>query len=408
MTRVLFIISRILIGVTFIFSGFVKAVDPTGSAIKFGDYFGAFGMEGLLGMSMPLAFVVAAFEFLTGFHILLGIRIKTFSLISLAFMVVFTPLTLYIAWKNPVTDCGCFGDALKLSNWDTFYKNIVLTLPAIYLYLNRSKFTDEIQGFRKLIITAFFSIAILGVSYYSVQHLPLLDFRPYKIGSNIQEGMIIPEDAEQPEYETTFVLEKDGVQKTFTAENYPYTDTTWVFISNETKVIKEGYEPPIHDFILIDAEGNDQTQNILNNDSPVLLVVSYQIKKGEWNSGKEEQIINLKNNLYQKGVQTYFLTASPDSDITEFEMEGDAGFNYLNADETMLKTMIRSNPGLVLLQKGNVVGKWHYNDLPTSDEFSNPLSYSLSQLNNKQNRTSIWMLLFASLVIITLFMRKNK
>ena len=408
MARFLFLISRIVIGATFIFSGFVKAVDPTGSAIKFGDYISAFGMESLMGLVMPAAFVVAALEFLTGLHLLLGIRLKSFSVIALVFMCIFTPLTLYIAIANPVSDCGCFGDAVKLTNWQTFFKNVVIFLPALFLFFNRRNFKEEISTLKKLVITTVFTLGILGVSYYCLQHLPIIDFRPYHIGSNITEGMSIPEDAEQPEYLTTFLMEKDGVRKTFTAENYPYTDTAWVFISNETKVIKEGYEPPIHDFVLNDAEGIDQAQNILNDDAPVLLVVSYQIDKGTWNDGKEEHIKELKNRLYEQGIKTYFLTSSSDEQITKFEFDGDAGFEYLNADETMLKTVVRSNPGLVLLQKGNVVGKWHHNDLPNAEEFKNPISYSLKQTNNKQNKLYIWVLVFASMVIVTLLMRKNK
>ncbi|WP_430931419.1 BT_3928 family protein [Saccharicrinis sp. 156] len=408
MPRFIFVISRILVGVTFIFSGFVKAVDPTGSAIKFNDYLSAFGMEYLSGLVIPAAFILAALEFLTGLHLLLGIRVRTSSVLALVFMAIFAPLTLFIAIKNPVTDCGCFGDALKLSNWETFFKNVILTLPTLYLFINRHNYKDNIKTIHKLVITLVFTGTILGVSYYSLEHLPIIDFRPFKIGNNINEGMLIPEGAEQPEYETTFILEKDGVEKTFTVENYPYTDTTWVFVSNETKVIKEGYEPPIHDFVLNDSEGTDQAQNILNSDVPVLLVVSYQINKGAWNEGKQEQIVQLKNALYEQGIKTYFLTSSSDEEITKFEFDGDAGFDYLNADETMLKTVIRCNPGLVLLQKGNVVGKWHYNDLPAAYSFKNPIAYSLSQMVEKQSLLLVLCLTFASLVFITVFMRKNK
>ncbi len=407
MSRFLIIISRILIGVTFIFSGFVKAVDPVGSAIKFSDYLSVFGMESLMGLVIPAAFIVAALEFLTGLHLILGIRIKTFSILALAFMAFFTPLTLYIAIANPVSDCGCFGDAVKLGNWETFFKNIIITLPSLYLFFNRKSISDNLATYKKLAITIVFTAGILSISYYCLNHLPILDFRPYKIGNNINEGMITPEGAEQPEYETTFIMEKDGKQKSFTAENYPYTDTTWVFVSNETKVIKEGYEPPIHDFVLNNAEGVDQTQEILNNDSPVLLVISSQINKGEW-IGNEDSFIQLKNHVYEKGIKTYFLTSSSDDAITKFEFDSDAGFEYLNADETMLKTVIRSNPGLVLLQKGNVVGKWHHNDLPTIEDFDNPVSFGISQLSTKQNKLTVWGMLFASLVIIILLMRQKQ
>ncbi len=408
MNRLLYLISRILVGTTFIFSGFVKAVDPLGSAIKFSDYLSAFHMEGLISLALPAAFIVAALEFITGLHLLIGIRLKTFSWMAIIFMAIFTPLTLYAAISNPVTDCGCFGDALKLTNWQTFFKNLVISLPAIHLFYFRKTFTDNIKWAFKWMITIFFTGGILGISQFSYQHLPLLDFRPFKIGNNITEGMSIPEDAEQAVYETTFLLEKDGVQKVFTAADYPYNDSTWVFISNETKVINKGYEPPIHDFVLTDADGVDQAANILNSDTPVLLVISSQISKGTWSDGIEKKIIDIKNTLFEKGMQTWFLTSSPDDDITKFEFDGDGGFNYLGADETMLKTIIRSNPGLVLLQKGNVIAKWHFNDLPEASAFTNPISYSLKEFNEKHNRIIIFMLIFVSVLILSLLLKRNK
>lgn len=407
MARFLFVLSRIIVGAVFLFSGFVKAVDPSGSAIKFSDYLSSFGMEALIWVAMPAAFIVAALEFLTGLHLLVGIRIKTASVLALLFMAIFLPLTLGIAIFNPVTDCGCFGDAVKLTNWQTFLKNVVVMMPVLYLFYNRKRFSDKIPFFKKLVVTLVFTAGVLWLSYYSLQHLPIIDFRPYKIGNNISEGMIIPEGAQQPEYETTFLMEKDGEKKTFTAENYPYTDSTWIFIDTHTKVITKGYEPPIHDFVLSDAEGDDQTANILNSDTPVLLIVSAQIDKATWES-QLEQLIEIKNQSLQQGVKTYVLTASSDDAITKFEMDSDAGFEYLNADETMLKTMIRSNPGLVLLQKGTVVGKWHHNDIPQVADFKNPVSFGLSQLVDKQNMLTVLALLFGGVLIAILLMRKNR
>ncbi len=385
MKKALFTISRIIIGLVFIISGFVKAVDPTGTAIKFTDYFSAFHIEWLTNLAFPLAILIASAEFLTGIHLLIGFRNRLFTSIALLLMLIFTPLTFFIALYNPVTDCGCFGDALKLTNWQTFYKNIVLIFPSIYIYKNRKNFTSSIKSLRAFALSLSFIIFILGVSLYSLSHLPQIDFRPYHIGANIKKGMEIPEDAEQPVYETTFTLEKNGQRKVFTSQNYPYNDTTWVFIDSQTKTISEGYHPPIHDFVLIDEEGNDFTQELLNTEEPTLLIVSSQIKKGNWEVAFNK-LEAIKNQAQSQGINTYVLTASPNEDITEFEFADNGGFTYLSGDETMLKTIIRSNPGLLLIENSNIIGKWHYNDIPDVESFKDPIPFAIKQQQSKQNK----------------------
>ncbi len=408
MSKFLYYLSRLIVGFTFIFSGFVKAVDPTGSAIKFTDYLSSFHLNSLSFIVIPLSFAVSTLEFLTGIHILMGIRIKSSSIIALLFMAIFLPLTLGIAIANPVSDCGCFGDALKLTNWETFFKNIVLVIPTIFLFINRKKFTCQIRSFNKLIFSIGCTVIILGVSYYSFNHLPIIDFRPYKIGNNINDGMIIPEGAAQPEYETTFIMEKNGEQKTFGASDYPYNDSTWIFVDSKTKVINKGYEPPIHDFVLINDEGNDITNELLNNQSPTLLIISPQINNGSWGS-IIDSLANINKVLLDKGIKTYFVTASNTEDITSFDFNTEAGFNYLTADETMLKTIIRSNPGLVLIQDGNIVGKWHYNNIPNIKKFTNPTSFAIGQLIEKTENNAVVIILLLTVLIsfITIYRKTN-
>ncbi len=406
MNKLFYYLSRIIVGLTFIFSGFVKAVDPVGSAIKFGDYLSSFHMSSFSALVIPLSFIVSALEFLTGIHILLGIRIKTSSILAMLFMIIFVPLTLGIAITNPVTDCGCFGDAVKLTNWETFAKNIILLIPTLFLFLNRKKFTNQISIFNKLTFTFASAAIILGTSFYSYYHLPIIDFRPYKIGNNINEGMTIPKGAAQPEYETTFIMEKDGEQKTFEASNYPYNDSTWIFIDSETKIISKGYEAPIHDFVLTNDEGEDITQQLLKKNTPTLLIVSPQINKGTWGA-HIDSLKSLNKILFQKGFDTYFLTASNSDDITSFEFNTEAGFNYLTADETMLKTMIRSNPGLILIQDGNIIGKWHYKDIPNAKQFANPTSFSLKQLKDKNERNIIYIIILLTILMAFLLLNKK-
>ncbi len=396
--NLLFILSRIIIGVLFIFSGFVKAVDPIGSTIKFKDYLTAFHLESFAFVVFPLAFVLSTLEFLTGVNILINIKTKFFSYVALIFMCIFTPLTFVLALTNPVTDCGCFGDAVKLTNWETFFKNVVLLIPTVYLFIYKKRFQSSYSIQQQWMVTILFSVGILYVNYYSLNHLPALDFRPYKIGANINEGMTVPEGAPKPEYKTTFILEKDGAQKEFTAKNYPYDDSTWVFVDSQSELLSAGYVPPIHDFVLTNDEGEDVTQDILSEKNPTLLIVSYQIAQGNWDNYLDS-IKKLQTALLNEGINTYCLTASTTEDITDFELGKNSCFNYLTADETMLKTTIRSNPGLILIQDGNVMGKWHYNDIPNSKDFKNPVSYALKSSAKKYNYLKLMsLILFFSLL----------
>ncbi len=407
--EIFFTSSRIIIGVLFIFSGFVKAVDPIGSSIKFKDYLTAFHLGSFEFIVIPLAFILSSLEFITGINVLLNIKTKFFSYVALIFMCIFTPLTFLLALTNPVTDCGCFGDTVKLTNWETFFKNVFLLIPAIYLFVFKKSFSSSYYKKQELLLTIFFTVGILYINYYSLNHLPILDFRPYNIGANIYEGMTVPEGAPQPEYKTSFTLIKDGVQKEFTTDNYPYNDSSWVFVDSKSELISAGYVPPIHDFVLTNDQGKDVTQDVLNEKNPTLLIVSYQIAQGKWDNHLDS-IKKLQTSLLNKGINTYCLTASTNEDITEFEFGKDAGFNYLVADETMLKTTIRSNPGLILMQQGNVIGKWHYNDIPDSKEFTNPVSYTLNHMHMRYEYYKILSLclLFIVLTGSVLLLYKSK
>ncbi len=385
--KLLFTLSRIIIGVLFIFSGFVKAVDPIGSTIKFEDYLTVFHLDNFTFIIFPLAFILSSLEFVTGVNILLNIKTKIFSYVALIFMCFFTPLTLVLALTNPVTDCGCFGDAIILTNWETFFKNVILLIPTIYLFIYRKNFHCSYTKKQELSVTLLFSIGILFINYFSLNHLPILDFRPYKVGVNINEGMTVPEGAAQAEYKCTFILEKDGVQKEFTTENYPYNDSTWVFIDSKSELISKGYEPPIHDFVLTNDQGDEVTQNLLNEEKPTFLIVSYKLNKGNWKNTQAIQAIQAA--LSDEGLNTYCLTSSTDDDIENFESKHGAGFTYLTADETMLKTAIRSNPGLILIQNGNVIGKWHYKDIPDYKEFKKPVSYTLTCMHKQYEHHSL-------------------
>lgn len=391
--KILYPILKTLLGLVFIFSGFVKAVDPLGSTYKIEDYLEAFGMDIFSGLALPAAILLCAIEFIIGINFLFNCNIKKTSILSLLFMAVMTPLTLYIAIANPVTDCGCFGDALVISNWQTFFKNIVLSTIAIIIFLwIKDCQVDRISKRSQWIITAFAFVTICSISVYCIKHLPIIDFRPYKIGANIPEGMAIPEDAEADVYEMSFIYEKDGVQKVFTEDNLP--DASWTFIDSESKLIKKGYEPPIHDFSLESDEYGDITEDMLADESYTFLVISSKLEKANIEGAKKLQ--NAYEFAERNNYNFYAMTSSLDDAIEDYKAQTGAQYDFFSSDEITLKTIVRSNPGLVLIKEGNVINKWHYNDLPDFSQVDNLETSSLGEMPTVNN----WKTVFLSLILL--------
>jgi len=366
----LVILARLLVGLIFVFSGFVKAVDPLGSSYKFADYLGVLGMDFLLPMTLFVAIMLAAFEFWLGVSLITGYRIKQSIVLLNLFMLFMTPLTLWISISNPVTDCGCFGDALKLTNWQTFYKNVVLMGISIFLFIYRSKLTPLFSKHTQGLVSLYTLLFIFSVSWISYEYLPIVDFRPYKIGNNITEMMSIPEGAQTEEFENIFIYQKDGVEKKFTLENYPEGDSTWTFVRREDKPINKGYVPPINNFS-IELDGSDITQEVLQDSSYTFLLISHRLE----NASDEE--IDRINEIYDYcvkfGYRFYCLTASPQDVIEEWSADTGAEYPFAITDEIPLKTMIRSNPGLILLKQGTVLRKWPHTLLPETEMSDLPL-----------------------------------
>ncbi len=363
-------ISRILFGITFIFSGFVKGIDPWGSAYKFTDYFNAMGLDWLLWAAFPLGVFLAFAEFAIGVAFLFNLWMKLFSWLGLLFMGFFLPLTLWVAIKNPVTDCGCFGDALVISNWATFNKNLVFTLFALIVLFNRKKLKWK-QGEKPGIILGFIvTVAYFIMVIHSYNHLPIFDFRPYKIGVNIPEAMQIPEDAPGDVYENIFYYKNKNTGKTekFTEENYPWQDTVnWVYEDMESKLIQEGYQPPIHDFTITTEEGDDVIDFFMYDENYVFILVAYDLEKS--NRKSQDKINRLATWASGKEISFICLTSSLQEEINVFIEETGAPYEFFSCDEVTLKTIIRSNPGLLVLEEGTILGKWHFNDIPTVEEF---------------------------------------
>lgn len=364
-------LSRIIVGVTFVFSGFVKAVDPLGFTYKIEDYLIELGLTGLFPLALPAAVFMVTAEFALGVFLLLGIYRKWTARLITLFMVFFTPLTLWIAIANPVEDCGCFGDAFTISNWQTFYKNVILLAGAVLLLLKWRQITPLFS--KKMAPVAGFLTLLLGVlfSLHNVYRLPVIDFRPYKIGANIPQQMFVdPEKADV--LETVFIYRKDGIEKEFTEENYPWNDSTWTFVDMKTKVVKEGEKPAIEDFaveaLYYDEAtgswdiGGDITDIILSEPSYTFLMVAYSLDK--MSQKHLERFRQVHHYAEENGYSFYLLTSSPTDVVGEWERQHRTGFQFCHADERVLKTMIRANPGLMLLKEGTVINKWDDSRVP--------------------------------------------
>lgn len=358
-------ISRILVGLVLIFSGFVKGIDPMGSAIKFNDYFAAFGMDFLDPLALPLGILLSTFEFVLGAALLLNIATRITSWITLIFMGFFTVLTLYLAIENPVNDCGCFGDAIVMSNWQTFWKNVVIMVFVAILFIQHQHFTTAFSRVQQWGLIASGVMIILAFSLYSYHHLPVIDFRAYSEGTHIPEKMKVPEDAPKPEYKTILKYKKDGEIRKFTIDSLP--DSTWQWIETENKLISEGYTPPIENFSITTLEGNEITDLVLKEEDYTFLMIAYDLKQAD--RSDMEDFIRLSQFCRDNNHCSFIaLTASTEEVIHQFKASTSAGFPFYHTDEITLKTIIRSNPGLMLIKEGTILEKWHHNDVPAPRE----------------------------------------
>ena len=368
-------VCRFVLAVVFIFSGFVKAIDPLGTQYKIQDYLDALGWTDVFPESIPFiaAALLGMLEFCLGVYLFFGIRRIIAPRAVVAVMAIMTPLTFWLALDNPVSDCGCFGDAVVLTNWETFGKNVVLLAMSLVVLKWRKRIFPLATTRFDWLIALYGFLYIFCMTIYCYRHLPVFDFRPYYVGADIRQGMEIPEGKEPTEFETRFVLQKDGVEKEFTLENYP--DSTWTFVDSRTVVKKKGYEPPIHDFSMIRYEdGEDITEQVLADERYTFLLVAHQL--GQASDSRIDLINELYDYCLEYGYTFYCLTSSSDEDILKWQEDTGAEYPFCLMDNITLKTMVRSNPGLILLKKGVVIHKWNVVDFP--DEYQ--LSRSLEEL----------------------------
>lgn len=391
-------VCRFVLAATFIFSGYVKAIDPLGTLYKLKDYAAAMSLNGLLPdwVLVGVAIALGALEFALGVFMLFAVRRHVVSRITLAFMTAMTGLTLWIFVADPVKDCGCFGDALKLTNGETLLKNIVLIACAALVAWRPADMARFISRSNQWIVRYYTVAYIVITSVYCLYTLPIFDFRPYHVGMNIKQGMEIPEGAEQPEFESTFLLRKNGETREFTLDNYP--DSTWEYVDTRTVQTKKGYEPPIHDFALTSCDtGEDITEQVLTKKGYTFLLVSPRLAVADdSNFGDIDQIYEYAE---ENGADFYCVTASANDEIERWRDLTGAEYHFCNADETTLKTMIRSNPGLMLLKDGTIIGKWSHNTLPQTDDLTAPLQQLT--IGKAQNDSTTKRLL---IVLLTFFL----
>ncbi|MDY0142189.1 MAG: DoxX family protein [Bacteroidales bacterium] len=505
--------SRTFVGIVFIYSGFVKVVDPLGTAYKFGDYFIAMHLEFLNSLSLTMSILLSVAELLIGIVLLFNLLPKISSWAVLLFMGLFTPLTLWLAVANPVADCGCFGDALILTNWQTFFKNIIILVFVIIIFMQRKKFKPLYNQLWQWSLSVIMGVATFGLTFYCLVNLPVIDFRPYHIGANIQEGMLIPDEEKHNVdiYESVFIYEKDGKKEEFLTENLP--DSTWTFIDADHRLVTEGYHPPIHDFtiepiyllgispepadelyvnlydaefaftkngetefytidmlpdgtwtfqeivyeeeldpylvkliyltpagdeeyftvytrpddgyVLLDAEytleqsfqsipyGEDIADLILEDDNYFFFLIMTHVDNA--NTKNLDKINKIAAFCEQADIKFYCLTASNAEDIVKFITENDPVYEFYNTDPITLKTIVRSNPGLLLLKKGTIINKWSWKNIPDVNEMqSELLAKSVTQHNTeKENNLTVnyilaLLLFMAGFHIFYTWMIKNK
>lgn len=351
-------ISRFVLAIVLMVSGFVKAVDPMGAMYKLQEYASAFSAD-ILSDDWMLFFAIlqAALEFLAGIFLLLGVYRKPLSVFVLLMFLFFTPFTLYIAIAGPVDDCGCFGDAVTLTNTETFLKNLFLLLLAVAVFLGRRRFVYNISSKSRwmAVIFSIFYIALLeGVS---LSHLPVVDFRPYAVGNDLR-GMV---QASYDTYEVVSVYEKDGERREFSEDNIP--DSSWLFVESRSELVTKGEKPLISDFSIVDwDEDYDIAEDVLADTGYVCILAIEEVEKAS--VSRVDKINDLYDYCLENSVPFYAATSSEEEAIALWRRRTGAEYPIYWADASMLRTMVRANPGLLLLKNGVVVGKWDSADIP--------------------------------------------
>lgn len=377
MSNLAVVFSRWFVGLLFIFSGLIKANDPLGFGYKLQEYFEVFHLTFLSGWATGIAILLCVLEIVLGALLLFGFWKNQVLKGLLALIVFFTFLTFVSAAFKVVTSCGCFGDAIPLTPWQSFGKDIVLLLFIVYLFIHREKIQPVTShpGWQAGLFSAVFA-ASLFFGTFTYNYLPVVDFLPYKIGASIPESMKIPEGAMADEFLIMYQLKnkKTNEEKTMSDKDYMsqeiWKDENWEVVGEpEKKLIKKGYEAKIKDLIISDASGTDYTKELVENPFYNLIIVAYNLNDVNEDAVAKTNALAL-NAVEQFNIRSVMLTSNSAQDAAAFSKKMKLFMEIFYADAVPLKSMVRANPGILLLKNGVVINKWHYHNLPSFDELS--------------------------------------
>jgi len=373
-------ISRILLGLVFIFSGFVKGVDPLGTAYKINDYLEAYNLIWAQPLSLFLSILLCTFEFTLGIMLILRLKMKLTSWLVLLMMLFFTIITFYDAIANPVPDCGCFGDAIKLTNWQTFWKNIALMVFVFPLFIYRKKYEPYMSKIKEALLIVSSAFVFSYFSFYNYNNLPIIDFLQWKVGNKMLSDNPLPS-----KFYLTYKNKLNNETQEYLSNELPWQDSVWM--SNWEYVSTREDNPNksnLGSFSIVDSLGNDMTEHFIRNQNYQFILAAYDLKKTN-KDAFTKKIIPFAEKVISMGYSLIILTSNDWKEIHYFKKEVKLNENieFYSSDDTSLKAMIRSNPGLVLLKKAVVIQKWHYRNIPDFEKID------LEKLWNKYSAISL-------------------
>lgn len=367
--KYLLTISRIIVGVLFIFSGLIKANDPLGLSYKMQEFFEVWGWHSLNDYTLAFSVLMIAFEIIAGVAVLVGWQMRLFSWLLLLLIIFFTFLTGYALFSGKIKECGCFGDCIPLQANQSFLKDLILLVLIGFIFAFRNRIEPALHIRNSLLVLFFTVIFSFSLQWYVLQHLPVVDCLPYKVGNNIQEKMKIPVGAIPDSTVISFVYESKGKQVEFTADKFPndFNDSTYKFIRRYDKLIRKGNaESSIKDFALQSVYGNDTTQALLNEESyQLFLFLKNDYQSGEW----ADVLAIVMKQAEKKNIPGFLVTNIPIDELRTDPPPVFREFTPLRCDATAIKTAARTNPTLYLVKKGTIIQKWGYADFEQAMRF---------------------------------------